>query len=213
MAIIKNGPNGTFSGKAGSVVGSSWRSVNYIKGLPKASKQPKSPKQLEQQAKFGAAVRFLQPITDVLNLGLGRQKNSKATGYNLGLKQVLDHAITGDFPDYEIDFSKVVISKGKLDIPVVMDVKAEPGKLVVSWLADANNVNSFADDRIFILAFDPGTNIFFYGPAEATRSLGEAPVNLPPVLAGSTLHVYVFAMDRLAKKASNSMYAGNVEFQ
>ncbi|MFB2118987.1 hypothetical protein [Parapedobacter sp. 2B3] len=33
MGIIKKGINGPFKGKAGSVVGSSWKKIDYIKGL------------------------------------------------------------------------------------------------------------------------------------------------------------------------------------
>ena len=69
MGTIRNGGNGAFSGKAGSFIGSSWRDINYIKGLPKISSKPKTLKQLEQQAKFAAAIRFLQPVKDLLNIG------------------------------------------------------------------------------------------------------------------------------------------------
>ena len=59
MGRIIKGVNGGFSGKAGNVVGSSWKSIDYIKGRSKTSNKPASQRQLKQQAKFALAVRFL----------------------------------------------------------------------------------------------------------------------------------------------------------
>ena len=112
MGTIRKGANGGFSGKAGSVVGSSWRDVDYIKGLPKLSSKPATERQLEQRAKFATAVNFLQPVKQLLNLGFSTQRTGRATGYNIGLRHLLENAIAGDYPTYGIDYSKVVISKG-----------------------------------------------------------------------------------------------------
>lgn len=56
MGTIRKGANGGFSGKAGSVVGSSWREVDYIRGMPKRSGKPATILQLEQTVKFMTAV-------------------------------------------------------------------------------------------------------------------------------------------------------------
>lgn len=62
MGTFRNGGNGAFSGKTGSFIGSNWSDINYIKGIPRISNKPKTQKQLEQQAKFALAVRFLRPV-------------------------------------------------------------------------------------------------------------------------------------------------------
>ncbi len=53
MGRIKQGANGGFSGKAGSVIGSSWKGIEYIKGRPKVSNKPATQRQLEQQTVSG----------------------------------------------------------------------------------------------------------------------------------------------------------------
>lgn len=40
MATYSKGANGTFSGKVGSVIGSNWRSIDYMKGLSKKNSKP-----------------------------------------------------------------------------------------------------------------------------------------------------------------------------
>ncbi|MGQ7856375.1 DUF6266 family protein [Pedobacter sp. WC2501] len=37
---VSKGANGTFSGKVGSVIGSNWRSIDYMKGLSKKNSKP-----------------------------------------------------------------------------------------------------------------------------------------------------------------------------
>ncbi|WP_411274424.1 DUF6266 family protein, partial [Daejeonella sp.] len=91
---------GAFSGKAGSFIGSNWRDINYIKGILRISNKPKTQKQLEQQAKFALAVRFLRPVKLQVEAGFSKIKQGHTTSYNLALKQILVNAITGTYPDY-----------------------------------------------------------------------------------------------------------------
>ncbi|WP_316737535.1 DUF6266 family protein [Pedobacter aquatilis] len=81
MGTIRNGANGGFSGKAGSFIGSSWKDISYIKGLPKLSTKPASLKQLTQRARFSAVLTFMGPIKDVLIQGFKGQKTGRATGF------------------------------------------------------------------------------------------------------------------------------------
>ncbi len=87
MGIIRNGGNGAFSGKAGSFIGSNWRDIHYIKGIPRISKKPKTRKQLEQQAKFSLAIRFLRPVKKQVEIGFAKIKQGHTTSYNLALQQ------------------------------------------------------------------------------------------------------------------------------
>ena len=72
MGTIRNGGNGAFSGKAGSFIGCNWSDISYMKGIPKISNKPKTLKQLEQQAKFATAIRFLRPVKMQVEEGLAR---------------------------------------------------------------------------------------------------------------------------------------------
>jgi len=40
MATYSKGANGAFSGKLGRVIGSNWRSTDYLKGLSKIAANP-----------------------------------------------------------------------------------------------------------------------------------------------------------------------------
>ena len=82
MGTIVNGINGGVSGKTGSVIGSSWKSINYLKGLYKKSNKPATEEQLINQAKFKLVMRFLLPITSYLQIGFGQKKADRQTPVN-----------------------------------------------------------------------------------------------------------------------------------
>ena len=112
MAMYSKGTNGAFSGKAGSIVGSNWRGVDYLKSMPKKSNKKGSELQLAQRRKFALAPLYLSPIKDILNIGFKDKQLNKTTGYNAAVKIFLNNAIVGDYPDFAIDFSQIVLSKG-----------------------------------------------------------------------------------------------------
>lgn len=205
MGTIRNGGNGAFSGKAGSFIGSSWKDISYLKGIPKISNKPKTLKQLEQQAKFATAILFLQPIKDLLNVGFGGQNKGKASGYNMAVKHVLDKAIIGVYPDYEIDYTKAVFAKGGLMTAIGPAVTALGGDLIVSWSPDLNQFNAFADDEVTVLIFDPTNNVYLSGAMGVLRPEGEQTITIPQKIESQTdLHL----SNRCPRKAIECRSAG-----
>ena len=52
MGKIKQGILGGFKGKVGTVIGSSWNGIAYMRGLAQSVKNPKTAAQLQQRAYF-----------------------------------------------------------------------------------------------------------------------------------------------------------------
>lgn len=210
MGRIKQGANGGFSGKAGSVIGSSWKGIDYIKGRPKTSSKPASQLQLEQQAKFKLAVNFLKPIKDLLNFTCVSLSQGRAMGFNMALKQVLAEAILGDYPNYSIDYGAVKLAYGPLAIAKGSVIAEAGGILKVSWTPQVNKYNGFADDEITVLIYDPETNIYTQGLDNITRVDAEMEITLGSDMIGQTLEIYYFLTGRDGKKISGSWYGGEV---
>lgn len=209
MGIIRNGANGAFSGKAGSVIGSSWRGISYVKGLPRKSTKPPTQAQLEQQARFALAIRTLQPITTLLNESYQGVKTSRATGYNLALQYLLNHAITGAYPDYTVDYNKMRISKGSLIKPADVSLSVDAAGIKITWSVLLSKYGAFADDELTALIYNAAKNIYL--PAEgATRGEGQLTMPAPADFAGDTIHVFLFFSSRDGAKRSESVYAGQL---
>ncbi|MGK6352210.1 DUF6266 family protein [Parapedobacter sp. DT-150] len=86
MGVIRRGANGGFKGKAGSVVGSSWKSIDYIKGLYKKRTKPATEEQLMQQTKFTLLMRFLLPLKVFVRVGYGQRKTDTHTPMNVAFQ-------------------------------------------------------------------------------------------------------------------------------
>ncbi len=74
MGSYSKGANGTFSGKVGSVVGTSWRSIDYLRSLPKKSKKDEVIKPLTDND-----ISEKLNVSSQLNLRIESNKFSGAT--------------------------------------------------------------------------------------------------------------------------------------
>ena len=69
METIKQGILGGFSGKVGTVIGSSWKGISYMRGRAQGVKNPRTEGQVEQRSKFALTLDFLKPITAYVRTG------------------------------------------------------------------------------------------------------------------------------------------------
>lgn len=211
MGIIRNGANGGFSGKAGSVIGSSWNNVSYIKGLPKISTKPASLKQMDQRLRFGIVMGFLVPIKDMLLKGYKGQAAGKATGFNLGVQYALNNAVAGTYPAYEIDFSLVQISRGTVQKPASIVLSSTvAGSLEVAWSPQLNTLNAFADDVLVALLYNADQKFFLSYTEAGLRADGTASLDIPADFSGQAVHAYFFYVARDDARQSVSAYSAPV---
>lgn len=211
MARFLKGIHGAYSGKVGSVIGSNWRGVDYVRSLSRISKKKASAEQIAQRAKFAMAVAFLSPIMDLLNLGYSDKLQGKATGYNKALQYFMNNGgITGTYPAIEVDYSKVIIAKGSLsNIMGPIWEETFDRDIMLSWTVGLNRRNAFADDSVILLLYNKDKN-FFSILESATREDGKVSFTLPESYAGNKLEGWVFTGHREGIKTSPSTYLGEL---
>src|SRR5277367_2800230 len=103
MGTYKKGILGGFSGKVGTVVGSTWKGITVMKSLPGPRKGNPTLLQLEQQARFSLMIKFLQPLTSLFNQTfsngvVGMSGSNKALSYNIL------NGITGVYPTFTVNY-------------------------------------------------------------------------------------------------------------
>ena len=216
MARLNRGPNGPASGKFGSVIGSSWRGIYYIKGLQKKSKKAPSPLQIQQQKKFAFAVKFLRPVKPLLDMGFSLINPGGATGYNMAISHMVQNCIKGAHPDFEIDYSSVVFcTKGKLSVPETVTMELDGMNLIVKWSTD-RNAHSSTSDEVTLLIYQPGSGYYQTTPQGISRLDGELKIGLSPHYQGDTVHVFMYLVTSniwVKREWSNSIYLGPVKFR
>ena len=97
MGKIKQGILGGFSGKTGTVVGSSRKGISVIRGIAPSIAQPNTEAQLAQRLRFSVVGKFLHPLVPFLRIGF-KKGAVKMSGVNAAMSYNLQNALTGAYP-------------------------------------------------------------------------------------------------------------------
>ena len=128
MGIIKKGVLGGFSGKVGTVIGARWKSVDYMRSLADRHNDRNSMQQQVQRAKFSMAQAFVHDVVGFARVGYAPYTYSR-TAANALMSYVMRYAMAGSGLDWEIDFSKVLVSRGVLTTVRVASGSVSNGKV------------------------------------------------------------------------------------
>lgn len=212
MGKIIKGVLGGFSGKVGTVIGSNWNGIDYMRSLPRPSSKAPTDLQLIQRAKFGFANGFLGPIGSLINMGF-RTQAVKKTGFNMAIAHFIAEALTGTYPDFEIDYAKVLFSKGTLEVvwnPVA--TSAQSGEITLDWQDNTDSGTAKASDKVVVLLYNPFKSKFVYSLQNAAdRSEATATLAVPEAFSGDTVQVWIATMTPDKSIFSTSVHAGEVE--
>jgi hypothetical protein len=206
MGIVLNGLLGGFSGKVGPVIGCRYKGKTYLRSLPGKRKGPPTEAQLAQQVKFGMMGAFNADMHELFRHTFDYVGNSLLKS-KIAFGQNLKYAVMGEYPDFYIDFSRVILSKGLLDNVGVISAAVKGGKIRLKWY-DNNGVGlTRNDDEVILVAYCPETRetLFRIG-----TSLREDEVAVLDVSAykGQTLHTWIIFRSRNLKYISSTAYTG-----
>lgn len=207
MGKFEKGILGHFDGKVGTVVGSTWKGINYMRSKSKKSKKPKTLPQLKQQAKFAVMTRFVGSLGRLLKDSFN-DPNNKMTGVNLAVSFNLANAIMGDYPSYGINYSQVLVAKGvQHNVFNPQAGMGVSGMLQWTW---TKNEEALAkpDDIAVVVAYCPEMQQGLFTESE-TRSKEEASLNAQ-IFTGKLVHTWIlfFTADKVS--VSSSLYTGEV---
>ena len=210
MGTYRKGILGSFSGKVGTVVGSSWNGIDYMRSLPRPSSKAPTDLQLIQRVKLALATGFLRPVSALVNIGY-KSLAVKQTGFNVATAQVIADAFTGIYPDLEIDYSKVLISKGNLTGAWnAVAASNAANTLNLSWTDNSGSGTGKPDDKAVLLAYNAEQNQYVYTINGGERSTGVDSLLLPANFSGDTVHIWIAFIAADKKTISTSIYAGTV---
>ncbi|MBP1841691.1 DUF6266 family protein [Formosa algae] len=210
MATFEKGILGGFSGKVGNVVGARWRGKDIMRSLPQRGKYTPSAKQEEQRAKFKIVIQFLTPLQEVLNLYFGNKQDDKSR-FNLATSYHLKEAVVSTALGYEIDYAKVLISKGDLRGLNSGTLAAGAGQiLTLNWADNSGQGNASPFDELMVVAYAPDLNLFYSDLAVDTRDATTATVNLPAYMSTFEVEVWASFNKPETTLAAISTYLGRV---
>jgi len=211
MGIIKGGVLGGFRNKTGAVIGSYWRTLDIIKGIPRISGKAPTETQRDQRLKFKLVTGFLSWFGDMVKIGY-KALSHIDTPMNVAVSFHLREAVIGVYPNFTIDYPKVMFSQGKLAFQTPAATAVEAAQVDFSWRATAmNGYYNKADDRVSFMVFSPLRFEFITVKNVVARSEGAYAMAMPAEFSGEQVHCYM-AMNSISIRdmASNSKYLGLV---
>ena len=207
MARIEKGILGPVSGTVGTVVGANWKGINYIRSKA-AGKRSSSVEQLDQQLKFSIAVNFVSTMTELLKLTF-KNYAVKQTESNAALSYTLLNAITGKSPDYEIDFTKTLVSHGNLPNATAPAATVTNKAIHFTWTDNSGSGSAAATDKAVLVVYSSNFNQTIFSITTAVRSDGAAIFDVSN-FSGYNAEVWIAFLSADGKDASNSIYLGEL---
>ena len=209
MGTIKQGILGGFSGKVGTVIGSSWKGISYMRGQAQHVKNPRTAGRVNQRLKFNLALNFLQPNVPYIRIGY-KSLAAKQTEFNAAMSFIVKKAITGASPNYALDYTKVMVSQGGLTqvTDAAVNWTAAQTKLTFSWTDNSGVGNALATDKAMPFIYNKDKNETIYNTAGATRTTHTMDVTVPNNWEGDKVEVYLGMVSEDGSLVADSIYLG-----
>lgn len=150
MGKIKKGILGGFSGKTGTVVGGSWKGIDYMRSLATSVANPKTSAQVTVRSNFSTLVSIMSGANSILKASNWNDAK-KQSAFNAGVRINYDNAIVDDV----IDMERLTFGEFSRDPLANLNVQFEETDnnfgLLLRWENDANEQTSFDDDMVAVV--------------------------------------------------------------
>lgn len=208
MGKYQNGILGSFTGKVGTVVGSSWRGINYMRAHASSRRNTNTVAQAVQRAKFAKVGGFIKSMKDLLEIGF-KDSAIKMTGANSALAYTLKAAVTGVYPNFTLAYNMVRVSNGSL--PNAIAPAAAPGAAGIinfTWTDNSGTGIAFGTDKSLLVAYCEELNQTAYAFG-AMRSARNGTLNVP-AFSGKTVQTWISFVSDNNRNVATSAFTGQV---
>jgi len=215
MAIYKRGGPGGLNGKLGNTVTYELLGKQVLR-MNGVYNGPRSEKQLENELGMTLISHFLNKVKPFVDRGLGPL--ARATGMypvNMGVKLNKPAALSGLYPDLEIDYARVILSKGRLpglpglSVSLLAGASADEARLCFNWDVPAGLSWPRTDDQVMLCAFLPDVDTKLHSQAylktgPVRRTAGYDELVLPAVLSTERMAIWAAMVSDERKSVSDS---------
>jgi len=213
MAIVKPGHVGDFTGKIGRVVVAKFRDLIVGRSAPSPSTKPPTLKQLNQQMKFGLVTAFFSRMSKVTSTRYVSKGN--LGGLNAAVRDNIDNVITGAYPNYQLDYTKIQVTKGNGDVVGGSNPSLTvlpQAQVTVNWTMQTRQglpLDADPKDLVTLALYNvtkKKTMVFF---DTAERSELTVTCDLPFSFVGDQCHIYLYFTSVDGKNISDSEHVGS----
>lgn len=150
MGKIKKGILGGFIGKVGTVVGSVWKGIDYMRSLATSVSNPKTKSQVTVRSNFSTIARIMASANTLLKESNWRLAK-KQSAFNAAVRINYENAIVND----AVDMGKLAFGefsrKELTNLHTAFENDGYNFSLKLNWVNDADNIASFPDDMVAVV--------------------------------------------------------------
>jgi len=209
MAITENGPGGDHRGKLGNVVYYMLNGKNVSREIGVTTKPP-TELQLKYRMETKLSSGLLRRLLDFINTGFSIQATeARDNAFNQAVKYNKKNIIKGSYPNLEIAYDQLLISKGPLKPAQNWSVTPSPTGLQYNWATDPGMPWPEATDQVMMLAWFPKQEKVFFTLFGSSRLSGGDVLEIPPSLQGEHMETYISFIAANRKQLADSTYTGS----
>ena len=157
MGKIKQGILGGFRGTVGTVIGSSWNGVAYMKGKPQSVKNPRSDAQVQQRTFFKEVQALVTQLTDEQLASLFPSVTRGMTRRNMLTRQISACAdYTDDVKTFDLTLLEGIGNGERIDSPMLESLVSDiDGSLAIyAEAAAAESIGKPAEANFIAVAYN-----------------------------------------------------------
>ena len=211
--IVKKGAVGTINGKTGNVVTTKWRNKDVVKSTPRKQNKKKDAQPQPQNLKLGLMSKMLSKFKRQIKIGFDKKTN-KLPGFQMAMEYNIAHAIKGENPNFDIDYEKVIFSRGSGDIAWGGSLTLlEDNDFLLTWeTAPTSNLKKNGQDLLHVMVWESTKRqgAIYTAPTARRADLSTVRV-IPGTLIPGTIHVWIFFSSPDGKTVSNTRYMGSLQ--
>lgn len=210
MATFRNGINGGFTGKVGSVVGYEQHGKWVMRSLPKKSVKNEigTADQKACRSGFRKMQDFLQPLIPFVRVGFNLESKLRMmTAHNAAKSYNMLYA---QYANGDIDCSKVCLTYGNLigvENPTV--VKDDVG-FHFTWENNAENSWIRETDQVMVMAYNVKDQRTYFKLSGSRRSDGMETIEIPAFEQGNEFHIWISFISDDRQRIAMSSYVGSL---
>ena len=210
MGISKNGPNGPVTGRVGNLVYYMLNGQPVVRSIGKIMKAASVP-QLSSRKVTCISSKLLKMFKPFIKVGfsieiIGTNQNA----FNMAVSVNKRAMMTGVYPNFQVDYSKLVLSRGILKPGEELKVSATNQAISFTWKAEEKMAWPESTDLVMMIAYFPGLDRTIVKVGGNARNTGADQMPIPPSLKDEYSETYIafVAADRL--QVSDSTYLGSL---
>ena len=212
MGIVDLKKLGLISGKIGPYVAYVSKDGKQILRKHVIPKDPKTPKQLAYRMRFGMVNKSLSPLNRVIKKGFLNTDNA----YRKVVSKALNNDVIGEYPEYKLDYSKIQVAEGKLQLPTFVSVNVDSNTRLatVNWNPEPifDTYPGREDDRVNIVCLNESTPeaVCFHNSAKCSKGIATIDLNSKMVISKlwsiKDLHFWFYLSTYDITQNSDSLY-------